>query len=139
MMSQVVPPRKEVYSRVLWVQLLAGPVIWSAHFLLSYLLVEAFCKLGWNFTLLGISGLSFFLIVITILAAVGAGLFALKSYRAWKHTNMDRSLRDEFRETSRWSESSLEFMYLSGFLLSILFAVTTLMVGIPALFLRPCS
>ena len=122
-----------------WVQLLAGPIIWSAHFLVSYLLVEAFCNLGWNFTLLGINGLSFLLVLITIVSVVGTGLFALTSYRAWKKTNTDHNLRDEFRETARWSEGPGEFMYFSGFLLSVLFTATILMVGVPAFFLRPCA
>lgn len=137
-MSQVVAPREQMSSRMRWIQLLAGPVLWTAHFLMSYLLVEAFCSLGWNFTLLGIHGLLFLLIVMTIVAVIDTSLFALASYRAWKKMNVDHNLRDEFRETSRWSEGPGEFMYFSGFLLSVLFTVTILMVGIPAFFLRPC-
>jgi hypothetical protein len=43
---------------------------------------EVFCNLGWNFTLLGINGLSFILGVITVLAVIGKSLFVLKSDRA---------------------------------------------------------
>ena len=124
---------------MLWVQLLAGPILWSVHFFLSYLLVEAFCQMGWNFSILGMHGLSFLVILFTILAVLGTGLFSLRSYRNWKTMHADRSLRDQFQENSSWFSGPVDFMYFSGFLLSALFAVTILMVGIPAVFLRPCS
>lgn len=137
-MSRVGLPGNHTNTWMRWVQLLAGPILWSVHFLVSYLLVEAFCNLGWNFTFLGINGLSFILVVMTILALVGTSWFAVKSYRAWKDMNKDHDLRQEFRETERWSEGPGEFMYFSGFLLSVLFTAAILMVGIPAFFLRPC-
>ena len=34
-MSHVVPSRQEPDSRMLWIQLLAGPVLWSVHFLIK--------------------------------------------------------------------------------------------------------
>jgi hypothetical protein len=137
-MSDVVPPRQEISSRFLWIQLLAGPILWSIHFLLSYLLVEAGCQAGWNFSILGLNGLSFIVIVLTLLAVAGTVLFALRSYRGWRDRHEDRSLRQEFRETAAWFEGPVDFMYFSGLLLSVLFAATTLMVGLPALFLHPC-
>ena len=137
-MSESLPARQKPDSRTLWIQLLAGPVLWSFHFLLSYLVVETFCQAGWNFKILGINGLSFIVIVLTILAVLGTGLFALRSYRGWKVIHADRSLREEFRESAAWFEGPTDFMFFSGFLLSALFAATILMVGLPALFLRPC-
>jgi hypothetical protein len=126
-------------SWMLWIQLLAGPLLWSAHFILSYLLVETICQARWNFIIVGVNGLSLILIAFTVLAVISTGLFGLKSYRAWRNINRDRSLRDQFDETSHWFEGPVEFMYFSGFLLSILFTATILMVGAPAFFLRPCS
>jgi len=137
-MSEIVPTRQETSSRMLWIQLLAGPVLWSVHFLLSYILVEAACQAGWSFNILGMSGLSFIVIVLTLLAVIGSGLFALKSYRGWRDRHAERSLRDELRESSSWFEGTVDFMYFSGFLLSVLFTVTILMVGLPAFFLQPC-
>lgn len=134
-MSRVVSPRKETN---IWIQLLAGPVIWSAHFLLGYLVIEAFCKMGWSFTILGLNGLSFIVIVLTLLAVLGTVLFAFRSYRSWRYINQDRTLKDQFGDTSSWYDRPVEFVYLSGFLLSLLFAATILVVGIPALFLQPC-
>ena len=137
-MSQAAPSRQEGSSWMFWVQLLAGPVLWSIHFIVSYLLVEAFCRMGWNFDLLGLPGLSVIVVVLTVLALLGVALFAMRSYRGWQNSNRDLSMRDQFRETSRWSEGPVEFVYLSGFLLSVLFGVTILAVGIPALFFQPC-
>jgi hypothetical protein len=137
LMSEVVPGQ-EINSRQLWIQLLAGPVLWSVHFLVSYLIVEAACQAGWNFTLLGMSGLSFLVIVLTVLAVLGTVLFAFKSYRGWRNFHGDRRLQDQFREGGGWFEGPVDFMYFSGLLLSILFAIVILMVGLPALFLQPC-
>ena len=123
---------------MLWVQLLAGPLLWSIHFLIGYLMIEASCRAGWNFQILGMNGLSFMVIALTVLAVLGAILFGVTSYRGWRSANTGRSLRGQLRDTSRWSDDPAEFVYFSGFLLSVLFAVTIVMVGLPALFLQPC-
>lgn len=138
-MSELGPPAQKLNSLMLWGQLLAGPILWSIHFLLSYLLVEAFCQMGWNFSLLGMNGLFFLVITFTILAVLGAALSSLRSYRSWQTLHAGRSLQEHFRDGSSWFEGPVDFMYFSGFLLSSLFAVTILMVGIPSLFLHPCS
>lgn len=137
-MSQAAPSRQEGSSWMFWAQLLAGPILWSIHFIVSYLLAEAFCRMGWNFDLLGLPGLSVIVVVLTVLALLGVALFAMRSYRGWRNSNPELTLRDQVRETSRWSEGPVEFVYLSGFLLSVLFGVTILAVGIPALFFQPC-
>jgi hypothetical protein len=122
----------------LWIQLLAGPVLWSVHFILCYLFIEAACQAGWNFPILGMSGLSLIVIVLTVLAVLGTILFARRSYRGWRTIHRERRLRDQVREGSGWFEGPVDFMYFSGFLLSVLFAIIILMVGLPALFLQPC-
>ena len=137
-MADVVSPGQDTNARALWVQLLAGPVLWSIHFLVSYMIVEAACQAGWSFTILGMSGLSFLVIVLTALAVLGTVFFAFKSYRGWRGIHADRRLRDQFREGSTWFEGPVDFMYFSGLLLSVLFAIVILMVGLPALFLQPC-
>ena len=136
-MSEVVSSGQDTNARALWVQLLAGPILWSVHFLVSYMLVEAACQAGWNFTMLGMNGLSFLVIVLTALAVLGTALFAVKSYRGWRTIHAGR-LRDQVREGSGWFEGPVDFMYFSGLLLSVLFAIVILMVGLPALFLQPC-
>lgn len=138
-MSQAVQTRQENNSWVLWVRLLAGPLIWAAHFMLGYLLVEAFCQTGLNFNVLGIDGLSFILVAITLLAVAGSAILGLQSYREWGNMNTGMSLRDRLKQTERWSDEAVEFMYFSGFLLSVLFTATILMVGLPVFFLRTCA
>lgn len=137
-MSQVVPPRQEQRSWMIWLQLLAGPILWSLHFIIGYLLVEAFCQAGWSFMILGVNGISFIVILLTVLALIGTALFAFKSYRSWRTFNPDHNLKNEFRDSSKWFEEPAEFMYFSGFLLTLLFAAVILMVGLPTLFLHPC-
>ena len=138
-MSNVAPARSENGSRMIWVQLLAGPVIWSVHFILSYMVVEAICRVtGPDFRLGGIHGVTLIVIVLTVLALIATVLFALRSYRSWRGFSRNRRLKDELREKSSWFVGPEEFMYFSGFLLSVLFSATILMVGIPALFLQPC-
>lgn len=137
-MSNVAPSHRQTSSRMLWIQWLAGPVIWSVHFLLNYLLVETACQAGWNFGLPGMNGLSFLVIVITLLALIITGLFARTSYRGWKAFRREHSLRDKLREPAPWFEGPEDFMYLSGLLLNGLFAATMLLVGLPAIFLQPC-
>ena len=137
-MSQAVPPGQQIDSRQLWIQLLAGPVLWTVHFVSSYLVVEAACQLGWSTNRPGFQGLSSVVILLTALAVIATLLFALKSYRAWRTIHADRSLREEFREPERRFEGPVDFMLFSGFLLSALFAVVILMTGLPAFFLQPC-
>jgi hypothetical protein len=138
-MSQAISSRQENNSLALWIRLLAGPIIWAAHFILGYLLVEAFCQTGLNFNILGINGLSFILVAITILAVVGSGYLGLQSYRGWGNMNKGKSFRERFKQTAHWTDEAVEFMYFSGFLLSVLFTATILMVGLPVFFLRTCG
>jgi hypothetical protein len=137
-MSEGVPARQETSVWMMLTQLLAGPILWSAHFMLSYLLVEGACQAGWNFNIFGFNGISFIVIVLTILALIGAGWFAFKSFRGWRRIHTGRGLKEQFRENGAWFEGPSDFLYFSGFLLSVLFAGTILMVGLPALFLSPC-
>lgn len=135
-MSEMLP--REGRSWKLWGQLLAGPILWSIHFIVGYLLIEVSCRAGWNFQILGMNGLSFIVVALTVLVVLGAILFGVTSYRGWRKVNAGGSLWDQLRDTSRWSDDPTEFLYFSGFLLSAFFALTIVMVGLPALFLHPC-
>lgn len=140
-MSKVAPARPENGSRMIWIQLLAGPVIWAVHFLIVYMLTEAICRAGVpgpEVRLAGVPLVNAIVVVITVVAVVAIVLFALKSYRAWRSFDRDRRVKEEIQEDAQWSEEPGEFLYFSGLLLSVLFAAVTLMVGIPALFLQPC-
>jgi hypothetical protein len=73
----------------------------AAHFLLGSLLVEAFCWTGLTFNILGIDGLPFILIAITLLAVFGAGYLGLQSYRNWGNMNMRLGFMERLKVTKR--------------------------------------
>lgn len=138
-MSQAVPSRQENNSLALWIRLLAGPIIWAAHFIVGYLLVEAFCQTGLRFDILGIDGLSFILVAITLLAVIGSGYLGIQSYQNWGSLNPGKSFRERLEQAENWNEETVEFIYFTGFLLSTLFTATIVMVGLPVFFLRACA
>jgi hypothetical protein len=118
----------------------AGPVIWSAHFLLVYLVVEAGCSGDGP-------GLRLFdppvPKVVTLAATAAAAAAALAcagwSYRRWRAGSSDPAA-DEAGDlaggrTDRDRGGTLAF---AGFLLSLLSVVTILFVGLPALVLPSC-
>lgn len=120
--------------------MLAGPVLWSVHFLISYLLVEAFCKLGGaDFNMLGVNGLSFILAVISVLAVAGTALAGVWVQRDRKRRRSDRAAEPDIGTVSHWAEDPVELMQLAGLLLSILFAATIIMVSVPVFVLQPCN
>lgn len=116
----------------LWFGLLGGPFVWAVHFLLSYGLIEIACRTGlWmDFTVLGLSGVSFVVLLLTlaaILATACAGWLA--------HRNEPRTQDGEPGQ----AEERSAFMAHTGVLLCGLFGVLVLLGGISALVLRPCG
>jgi hypothetical protein len=110
---------------------LAGPVIWSAHFLLVYLVAEAGCTGGGP-------GLQRFdppvptvvTLVATAVAALACLAAAAWNYRRWRASQHEAG---DLGQPGRGG--SLAF---AGFLLSLLGMVTVLFVGLPALALPAC-
>lgn len=113
----------------------AGPVIWSAHFMVIYLVVEAGCTGDGP-------GLRVFdppvPTVVTLAATAVAALACLATagwgYRRWRadqHVRADEAGGLEPPDRG----GSLAF---AGFLLSLLGFVTVLFNGLPALFLPAC-
>jgi hypothetical protein len=104
---------------------LAGPVLWSVHFMVVYLAVEAGCTGDGP-------GLDLFdppvPTVLTLAATVVAALACLGT-AAWAHRRW-RGQPDEDHG------GSLAF---AGFLLSLLGLVSILLVGLPALVLPACA
>ncbi len=114
-------------DRMAWLVLLAGPLIGFTHFMLVYLVVEAGCTGG---------GEGLRLLdppvpeVATLAATVVAALACLASAR-WTH----RRWRGGGDDEERLQAEPLAF---AGYLLSLLFFVTVLLVGVSALFLDAC-
>jgi hypothetical protein len=125
-----------------WVMLMfvAGPVIWSVHFLLVYLVTEAGCSGDGP-------GLELFdppvpkVVTLAATAAAAAAALGCASwwYRRWRASGhqpvVDEAADPAGGLTDRDGGGT---MALAGFLLSLLSAVTVLFVGLPALVLSSC-
>jgi hypothetical protein len=110
---------------------LAGPVIWSAHFLLVYLVAEAGCTGdGPGLRLFDPPVPTVVTLVATAVAALACLASATWSYRRWRASQHEAG---DLGQPGRGG--SLAF---AGFLLSLLGMVTVLFVGLPALALPAC-
>ena len=118
----------------------SGPVIWSIHFLLVYLVTEAGCSGDGP-------GLELFnppmpeVVTLATTAAAVAGALACAGwwYRRWRASEHEPAA-DEAADlagglTHRDRGGTLAF---AGFLLSLLSVVTILLVGLPAMVLPSC-
>jgi hypothetical protein len=127
-------------ARVTWVFFLAGPVIWFVHFMVVYLAVEAGCTGdGPGLRLFNPPVPAIVTIAATAVAAIaclGFAGWAQVRWRASKHqpaADEARDLSGDLKDHDRGG--SLAF---AGFLLSLLFFVAILFVGLPALVLPAC-
>lgn len=113
---------------------LAGPVIWSLHFLLVYFVVEVGCTGGGE-------GLDVFAppvprtvtLAATAVAAVACLVITIASYRRWRSDRPERADRTDL--TPAEGVAPLAFV---GSLLALLGFITVLFVGLPALVLPAC-
>jgi hypothetical protein len=113
---------------------LSGPVIWSIHFLVVYLAVEAGCTgSGAGLSTFAPPVPSVVTIVATIVAAIACLLAAVMSYRRWRSDRQRPEARTDLAPAE--ALAALAFM---GFLLAALGFVTVLFVGVPVLFLPAC-
>ncbi|CAN5901276.1 hypothetical protein BH23ACT8_BH23ACT8_13190 [soil metagenome] len=118
---------------------LAGPVIWSVHFMLTYLVVEAGCSGdGPGLTLLDPPVPTVVTLAATAVAALACLVSAAWGHRRWR--SRQREAADEAGDRAlnlddHDHDGSLAF---AGFLLSLLGFVTVLFVGLPALVLPAC-
>jgi hypothetical protein len=102
--------------------LLAGPVIWSVHFMVVYLAVEAGCTGdGPGLAVFDPPVPTILTIATTFVAALACLGTAAWGYRRWR---------------AHAGDGSLAFV---GFLLSLLGVVSILLVGLPALVLPACA
>jgi hypothetical protein len=95
----------------LWFAFLAGPLAWTAHELVSYVLVKVACSHG----LLALE----YLVTIAALALTGAGLYV--AVRA-----------------PRPSQSTPDFILIAAIVLNALFAYAIVMESLPDLVISAC-
>ena len=117
-----VPPETPS-SAPLWLPLLAGPVIWIVHFVAVYLLAEATCAAGRSAAMrfIGPEALVVAVIFVTVTAAAGTLVVALRAWRRSRHTEGDVGL-----------------LAKTGLLLALGSFAAVVIVGVPALVLSPC-
>lgn len=132
--------RAQTHDRVfgvpaLWYAVLAGPIGWTLHLLITYGLVEVACNTSLlQFAVAGVPGVVVLVVIATVLTAAPIAYALLVAYRRWR---IQREAQDErgYGEEDRAGG----FMAVSGIMLSGLFLVATLLEGAPVLVLRPCG
>jgi hypothetical protein len=113
----------------------AGPILWSVHFMLVYLIVEAGCSGdGPGLELFDPPVPRIATLAATAVAAVAALACAGWSWRRWR-AGEHQPADEAGGLTDRDRGGTLAF---AGFLLSLLSVVTILAVGVPALVLPSC-
>lgn len=126
-----------VNARRLWFAVAAGPIAWALHLFVSYALASLPCITPvFNFSVLGLPGIRFVLIVFTVVMALIVFLAGFMGYGIW------RLLRDEDQDqegSRRPTETRIHFMAFSGILLAALFGAGILLTVGPILALDVCS
>jgi hypothetical protein len=124
--------------RVRWplFMFVAGPVIWSVHFLLVYLVTEAGCSGdGPGLRLFDPPVPKVVTLAATAAAAVAALGCATWWYRRWQAGEHEPAADEAADLADHDRGGTLAF---TGFLLSLLSVVAILFVGLPALVLPSC-
>jgi hypothetical protein len=115
--------------RLLWLSLLAGPILYMVYFFAGYMLAEAACQLEfWQRSLFGLPGwvaVEMGLTMVTIALIILAGNQALRYWRATHHTPAENGTG--------------QFLAFGGLFLAPLFIYITLITGIFMIVLQPCS
>lgn len=115
----------------LWFGLMGGPVVYTLYFLAVYFLGEAACIADLlRYRVLGLEAISFWVLLLTVAAAVMIGYGAWLAYGNWQQTQA---------RTPDVGASYAAFMAFVGLWLSGLFTVLTVATGLPALFLVLCD
>lgn len=125
-----------VNSKRLWFSLGAGPILWLLHLLASYVLASLPCITpAFNFTVAGLPGIRFILIVFTLVMTVIVFYAGFMGYGIWRSLRGEAGEREEDRSPG---ETRLHFMAFSGTLLSVLFGAGILLTTGPILALHVC-
>ena len=125
-------------ARVIWLVFLAGPMLWFAHFMFVYLVVEAGCTGDGH-------GLNVFdppvSDVVTLVATAVAGIACLAcaqwAHRGWRAGTPVHEPGESGAAATDLDEH-VRAMSFAGFLLALLSFVAVLLAGLPALFLSGC-
>lgn len=106
--------------------MVAGPVIWSVHFVVCYVLVSLACSLGWSTP--GVAGMNFAELGIALVTLAALGLLGYTGA-----INMRK-----YRDAGADNDVS-RFVALNSLLLCGLSMVAMVWVAFPALVLPTCA
>ena len=102
-----------------WIAVLSGPVLWTVHFMVVYLLTETVCKTPFlDFALLNVPGATWLMLGLTLLLSLTTFAMCFWSAQAWEDEGV--------------------FMLRAAALLNGVFMFIILAEGLPLFFLRPC-
>lgn len=118
------------YRDSLW-SLIAGPTIWAAHFLISYISAALFCAKFAGPTSLDI--LRVIIAIATVVALVGIGFAGVQAADNWR-----QALNAEWAADANSLTMRRRFVGRAAFLLSGLSGVSVLYVGLTVLFVSSC-
>jgi hypothetical protein len=121
-------------SRWALAMFVSGPVIWSVHFMLVYLVTEAGCSGDGP-------GLRLFdppVPTVVTLTATAVAVLACLASAAWGYRRWQASQHEAAGEAGDLGGPDRGSLAFTGFLLSLLGAVMVLFVGLPAIALPAC-
>jgi hypothetical protein len=110
-------------TRRLWIYVAVGPVAWTAHLLVSYLLLPVACA----------TGLTVLLHMVTLLTALPTAAAGALALGAWL------DLTTAAPGAERGSGRQRQWLALAAVLLDALFLLVIVLEGIPNFFLGPCQ
>ncbi|WOI55266.1 hypothetical protein [Palleronia sp. LCG004] len=120
-----VPPKTAMW------QLIAGPIIWSVHFVLTYGGTAIFCaKLEMGPLALPLRG---YVAGVTIAALVAIAITGWLAWVKWDLTDDWDYIHEEPTDEER-----TEFLGHAGVLLCVVSAIGVIFVGLPALLITGC-
>lgn len=116
-----------------------GPIVWSAHFLLVYVFNAIACAKRFNRAeWLGLPLVPLVIVLLTLAALALIGWLARVAWVRYREVRHTGHLVHEV-DIERSIPARQRFMALSALLLCGLSALSTLMVGLPALWVPPCG
>lgn len=126
-------------ARVLFAVFLAGPVIWFAHFMLVYVVVEAGCTgSGPGLAVFQPPVATVVTLAATAVAAVACLWCARWAYRRWRGQSQEPDAEATSDAAGHLDDDKGRALAFIGYLLSLLSFISVLFVGLPALFLSAC-
>jgi hypothetical protein len=116
-----------------WLGLLTGPIMWSLHLIVAWMLIEALCETGLAVVpVLGI-GLAYLIISAATVLLLGATIAAgIVAYQDWRRGGGGNLADDE-------AEKARPFLAFGGVMSSILFGFAIALATYPLLLLPPCA